>query len=261
MILKLGSTGLNVTRLQEALKIDSDGRFGPNTQNRVREFQRSRGLNPTGEVDSTTWSALFPSTGIQFHRLEGSLPSEVFVQLEDTAGKFNITTPLRLSHFLAQCAHESGGFRAVVENLNYSADRLRQIFPRHFPGNLSASYAGNPERIASRVYASRMGNGPEASGDGWRFRGRGYIQLTGRENYSRFSRFIGEDVVQNPDLVSTKYPLASAAFFFNSNGLWTICDRGDTSAIVEALTRRVNGGTHGLDDRIQRFGRFWNLLR
>jgi len=105
-----------------------------------------------------------------------------------------------------------------------------------------------------------MGNGDEASGEGYKFRGRGYIQLTGKDNYKQFSEFIGEDVVANPDLVATKYPLTSAAFFFNKNGLWTICDKGDTTDVVTLVTKRVNGGTHGLDDRINKFNTFNTLL-
>ena len=185
--------------------------------------------------------------------LKGIVPDAVLAQIPDTAAKFNITTNLRLAHFLAQCAHESGGFKAVTENLNYSADGLLKIFPKYFTNKLNESYARNPEKIASRVYASRMGNGDELSKDGFKFRGRGYIQLTGKDNYTKFTQFIGEDCVANPDLVATKYPLASAAFFFNSNGLWALCDKGADIAAVTAVTKRVNGGTHGLDDRLAKF--------
>lgn len=185
--------------------------------------------------------------------LKGIVPDAVLAQIPDTAAKFNITTNLRLAHFLAQCAHESGGFKAVTENLNYSADGLLKIFPKYFTNKLNESYARNPEKIASRVYASRMGNGDELSKDGFKFRGRGYIQLTGKDNYTKFTQFIGEDCVANPDLVATKYPLASAAFFFNSNGLWALCDKGADTAAVTAVTKRVNGGTHGLDDRLAKF--------
>jgi putative chitinase len=144
----------------------------------------------------------------------------------------------------------------VTENLNYSADGLLKIFPKYFANKLNESYARNPEKIASRVYASRMGNGDELSKDGFKFRGRGYIQLTGKDNYTKFTQFIGEDCVANPDLVATKYPLASAAFFFNSNGLWALCDKGADTAAVTAVTKRVNGGTHGLDDRLAKFNAY-----
>lgn len=198
---------------------------------------------------------------LKLDALKGVIPDSVIAQIPDTAAKFNITTNLRLAHFLSQCAHESGGFKAVTENLNYSADGLGKIFPKYFPGNLNESYARNPEKIASRVYASRMGNGDEASKDGYKFRGRGYIQLTGKDNYTKFTQFIGEDCVASPDLVATKYPLASAAFFFNANGLWAICDKGADTAAVTAVTKRVNGGTHGLEDRLAKFNKYYALIK
>lgn len=197
---------------------------------------------------------------LNLEKLKGHVPDSVIAQIPDTAAKFNITTPLRLAHFLAQCAHESGNFKAISENLNYSADGLKKIFPKYFPGTLSESYARNPEKIASRVYGGRMGNGDETTKEGFKFRGRGFIQLTGKQNYTNFTKFIGEDCVANPDLVSSKYPLASAAFFFNSNKLWEICDKGADDATVTAVTKRVNGGTIGLPDRIKHFKEFYSLL-
>ena len=193
--------------------------------------------------------------------LKGHIPDSVVSQIPDTAAKFNITNTLRLAHFLAQCGHESGGFKAVSENLNYSADGLKKIFGKYFPGNLNESYARQPEKIANRVYSSRMGNGDESSGEGFKFRGRGYIQLTGKSNYSSFDKMVDEDIIANPDLVATKYPLMSAAFFFNNNGLWSICDKGADDATVTAVTKRVNGGTIGLADRIKHFKEYYNLLK
>lgn len=200
-------------------------------------------------------------TEINLDKLKGHIPSAVIAQIPEAASKFNITNVLRLSHFLAQCGHESLGFKAVSENLNYSADGLKKIFPKYFPGTLNESYARQPKKIAARVYASRMGNGDEASAEGFKFRGRGYIQLTGKSNYTAFAKFIGEDTVTNPDLVSTKYALASAAFFFNSNKIWSICDKGADDATVTAVTKRVNGGTIGLADRIKHFKEYFNLLK
>ena len=201
------------------------------------------------------------SSEFKLQNLKGHVPDAVIAQIPDTAKKFNITNPLRLAHFLAQCGHESGGFKAVSENLNYSADGLKKIFGKYFPGNLNESYAKQPEKIASRVYGGRMGNGDESTGEGFKFRGRGYIQLTGKQNYTNFAKFIGEDTVSNPDLVATKYPLASAAFFFDSNKLWSICDKGSDVATVTAVTKRVNGGTIGLPDRIKHFNEYYNLLK
>lgn len=198
---------------------------------------------------------------MNFDKLKGHVPDPVLAQIPTVASKFSINTELRLAHFLAQCGHESGNFKFINENLNYSADGLKKIFPKYFPGALNESYARQPEKIASRVYASRMGNGDEASKDGYKFRGRGYIQLTGKSNYVKFSTFIGEDCVANPDLVATKYPLASAAFFFQSNGIWAVCDKGSTREIVTAVTKKVNGGTIGLEDRLKHFSQYYSLLK
>jgi putative chitinase len=194
-------------------------------------------------------------------KLKGKIADSVLDQIPAAAEKFDITTNLRLAHFLAQCSHESGNFNLVNENLNYSAKGLKSIFGKYFPGNLSELYARQKEKIGSRVYASRMGNGDEASKEGYKFRGRGFIQLTGKTNYEKFSVFIGEDCVANPDLVASKYPLASAAFFFESNNLWAVCDKGATALNVKAVTKRVNGGTIGLADRQNHFTEYWNLLK
>jgi len=159
-------------------------------------------------------------------------------------------TPIRAAHFFAQTSHETGGFKAFSENLNYSAQGLQGIFGKYFPGTLEESYARQPEKIANRVYASRMGNGDEASGDGWKFRGRGALQLTGKSNYEAFAKYLGNnEVLENPDLVATKYSFESAMFFFERNKLWAICDKGINDAAILELTKRINGGTHGLEDR------------
>jgi putative chitinase len=278
MVLKRGSSGDDVKKLQEKLGVETTGTFGPKTEAAVKAWQKTNGLKDDGIVGNATWSKLFgeakpkaevikedvviaPVGSLNIDKLKGHIPDTVLAQIPETAKKFNITSNLRLAHFLAQCGHESGNFKAVSENLNYSADGLKKIFGKYFPGNLNESYARKPEKIAARVYASRMGNGDEASGDGFKFRGRGFIQLTGKNNYTNFSKFIGEDCVANPDLVATKYPLASAGFFFDSNKLWAICDRGADDATVTAVTRRVNGGTIGLADRIKHFKEYHNLLK
>ena len=278
MILKNGSKGDDVKKLQEKLGVEAIGTFGPKTEAAVKAWQKANGLKDDGIVGDATWAKLFgkstptatvvkedvviPSGGpLNIEKLKGHIPDAVLVQIPDTAAKFNITNNLRLAHFLSQCGHESGGFKAVSENLNYSADGLKKIFGKYFPGNLNESYAKQPEKIASRVYGNRMGNGDEASKEGYKFRGRGYIQLTGKANYTKFTQFIGEDCVSNPDLVATKYPLASAAFFFDSNKLWAICDRGADDATVTSVTKRVNGGTLGLSDRIKHFKEYYNLLK
>jgi len=193
-------------------------------------------------------------------KLSGVIPSEVISQIPLVMEKFKINTPLRLSHFLAQCLHESGGFKLVNENLNYSAEGLATTFPKYFTKELATIYARNPEKIGSHVYANRMGNGAESTKEGFKFKGRGYIQLTGKENYKIFSTEIGEDCVSNPDLVATKYPLASAAWFFSRNGLNQISDLGSTADVVTKVTRRVNGGIKGLSERLSYFNKVYPLL-
>jgi putative chitinase len=194
-------------------------------------------------------------------KLSTKLTTAVMVELPITMEKFGITNPLRLAHFLAQCSHESGEFKLFRENLNYSADGLKKVFPKYFPTDaLANAYARQPDKIANRVYGNRMGNGDELSGEGFKFRGRGYIQLTGKDNYKALGTFLQEDLLHDPDLVATKYPLTSAGFFFQKNGLWAICDKGDGDDIVTSVTKRVNGGTHGLADRLSKFKLFKSLL-
>jgi putative chitinase len=171
-------------------------------------------------------------------------------------------TPVRAAHFFAQTSHETGGFKAFSENLNYSASGLQGIFGKYFPGTLEESYARQPEKIANRVYASRMGNGDETSGDGWKYRGRGALQLTGKANYEAFAKYLGtNEVITNPDLVATKYAFESAMFFFERNKLWEICDKGINDAAILALTKRINGGTHGLDDRMAKTKKYWEYVK
>lgn len=197
---------------------------------------------------------------MNINNLKGHIPDSVIAMLSDTMAKFELNTPLRLAHFLAQAGHESGGFKAVNENLNYGAKGLLSIFPKYFNAETAALYERKPEKIANIVYASRMGNGDKATGDGWKFRGRGYIQLTGRDNYTAFSKAINEDLTMNPDLVATKYPLLSAAWFFHKNGLHKLADNGADDSVVTQITKRVNGGTIGLPDRIKHFKEYYSLL-
>lgn len=194
-------------------------------------------------------------------KLKGHIPDGVLTQLESVMNKFEINTPLRLAHFLSQAAHESGGFKFITENLNYSAAGLKTTFPKYFPGNLNEIYARKPEMIASKVYASRMGNGDEKSRDGWTFRGRGYIQLTGKSNYQEFDNFVDENIIVSPDLVANKYPLLSAGWYFYKNNLNKISDKGDSKAVITELTKRINGGIIGLDDRIEKFNKIYSLLK
>ncbi|MCF8340214.1 MAG: hypothetical protein K9I82_04490 [Chitinophagaceae bacterium] len=199
-------------------------------------------------------------------KLIGIIPESIINQIDLIYDNYNINTQLRLAHFLAQCAHESGNFTAVQENLNYSAKRLQEVFGKYFTTKEKALlYERKPSKIASLVYANRMGNGDEESVEGFKFRGRGYIQLTGKNNYLLFNNSLNEagidvDVIGNPDLVATTYPLASAGWFFDKNKLNEIADLGGSREISIRITKRVNGGTHGLDSRISYFNKFYKKL-
>lgn len=271
MLLKKGSTGEDVKKLQAKLGLTADGIFGAGTETAVKKFQTENGLTADGIVGDGTWGKMFgtasPSpvaaqptntAGIDLSNLRGHIPDNVIAQIPEVMTKFKIDTAVKLAHFLAQCGHESGGFKLTQENLNYSADGLRKIFPRYFPGNLAESYARQPEKIASRVYGARMGNGDEGTKEGYKFRGRGYIQLTGKDNYTQFDKFVDDDILNNPDLVATKYPLLSAAWFFHKNCLNKCTDASDVA--VTNVTRCVNGGTIGLPDRLKHFKEYYNLL-
>lgn len=171
-------------------------------------------------------------------------------------------TPERAAHFFAQTAHESGNFKAFSENLNYSADGLVKIFGKYFTAATAPNYARNPEKIANKVYSSRMGNGDEASGDGWKFRGRGALQLTGKSNYQAFADYLGnQEIMTNPDLVAGPLSFESAKFFFDKNKLWDICDKGVTKETILALTKRINGGTHGITDREEKTFKYYTYVK
>lgn len=198
---------------------------------------------------------------LNIEKLRGKVPDVVFAQLKAVVDVYEINGPLRMSHFLGQCAHESGYFKSTEENLNYSAKGLLATFGKYFTKEEALEYERKPEKIASRVYANRMGNGDEESKEGWKYRGRGYIQLTGKSNYGSFSKsFKQEDFVDRPDLVASRYPLISAAWFWKSNGLNEVADRGEDIAVITKITKRINGGTLGLDERIEYFEKFHNLL-
>jgi len=276
MLLKKGDNNENVRLMQEKLGISpAVTNFGPKTEAAVKEFQAKHGLTADGVVGPKTWEMIMgqsapvpapvvsiaPVGGLKLDKLKGHIPDAVIQMIPDTAAKFQINTPLRLAHFLAQCGHESGGFRVTQENLNYSAKGLVGIFKKYFPTEaIAKQYERQPQKIANKVYANRMSNGDEASGDGFRFRGRGYIQLTGRANYTAFGKSIGEDVVSNPDIVSGKHALLSAAWFWSNNGLNKLADGGATDAVVTSITKRVNGGVIGLADRIKHFKEYYHLL-
>jgi putative chitinase len=202
-------------------------------------------------------------TGLQ------SLQKKIGVEADDSFGPQTLKaaanyfklSPERIAHFFGQTAHETGSFQIYTENLNYSASGLRAIFGKYFPSTTAESYARQPIKIASRVYANRMGNGNEASQDGWKYRGRGVIQLTGKENYQAFANSIkNQEIMTNPDLVADEFAFESAMFFFNKNKLWTIADRGVNDAAILAITKKINGGTNGLEERSSLTKRYYSWL-
>lgn len=245
MLLKRGSSGEDVKKLQIKLGLTPDAgiaQFGPKTEAAVKAWQKANGLKDDGIVGDATWSKMFgindqitdavtQVAGLDLDKLKDKVPHGVLEELSKIAESFGITNNLRLAHFLAQCAHESGSWKYRVE------------------------------LASGKAYEGRKDLGNTEVGDGVRFKGRGYIQLTGRANYGKFSQFIGEDCVAQPDLVADKYPLASAAYFFNKNKLWAICDLGATDDVVTKVSKRVNGGTNGLADRLAKFKIYHGLLK
>jgi len=193
----------------------------------------------------------------------GVTPDGVFGPntLKKAAAYFNLT-PERAAHFFGQTAHETGNYATFSENLNYSADGLKKIFTKYFPGNLAELYARQPEKIGSRVYGNRMGNGDEASKEGYFFRGRGALQTTGKDNYKQLSEHLNKpEIMTNPDLVATELSFESAMFFFTKNKLWEIADKGVNPDTILTITKKINGGTHGLDDRTAKTNQFYAWLK
>ena len=171
--------------------------------------------------------------------------------LSNVLPEYEIDSPQRVAAFIAQCTHESGGFKRLKENLNYKWESLRKVFPKYFPTDeLAQEYAHKQEQIANRVYGGRMGNGDESSGDGFRYCGRGLIQLTGRNNYTKFAESIGMAVEEVPSLLETfEGAVKSACWFWKTNNLNQYADAGD----ILTMTKRINGGTIGLEDRIKHY--------
>jgi len=180
------------------------------------------------------------------------------VALDETCQEFAIDNPFRIAGFLSQTAHESAGFKFVSENLNYSAASLMRVWSQRFPTlEIAQRYAMQPERIANRAYADRMGNGSESSGDGWKYRGRGLIQLTGKNNYVAYSMACDNEALQKPDIVAEpKYAAESAGWFWSVNRLNQLADKQD----VVGMTKRINGGTNGLDDRQMKYSKIMSYF-
>ncbi len=265
MLLKKGSTGEDVKTLQRKLNLTEDGDFGYSTEAAVKQWQKEHGLIPDGIVGNKTWNSLIDisqsSPALNLIALQGVLAQDIIDQIPLITKRFNLTSNLRLAHFLGQASHESGDFTVKVENLHYSANRLLQIFPTYFKTlEKATAYANQPEKIANLVYSNRMGNGDENSGDGWKYKGKGYLQITGRDNHKALSDDMGIDFIANPDLIATQYPLVSAGWFFSRNNLWTICDMGIDRITIEKLTKRINGGLNGIEDRVIKTNKYSRLL-
>jgi putative chitinase len=204
-------------------------------------------------------SFTFDFTENKFAQLISNNTQEWYQALVNNLPQYDINTPERVAAFIAQCAHESGGFRRLKENLNYKWESLRRVFPKYFPtDDVAQEYAHKPEQIANRIYGSRMGNGDESSGDGFRYCGRGLIQLTGKNNYTKFAESIGMAVEEVPTLLETyDGAVKSACWFWSSNNLNQWADAGD----ILTMTKRINGGTIGLEDRIKHYNHAMEVLQ
>lgn len=254
--------------LNKGYSVDTDGKFGPGTERAVKQFQQDNNLTADGVAGNDTYAALnqfvvstptptLTEGVLTVENLKIIAPHVKVINLNRYTSPLNsitktyeINTALRLAHFIAQVGHESNSFNSDTENLNYGAPGLRNTFSRYFTTDeLAMQYKRKPEMIANRVYANRLGNGDEASGDGWKYRGRGLIQLTGKENYQKFSNTVTEDIVNTPDLLASDSTLAvkAACWFWNSRNLNRYADEDD----VRQITKRINGGYNGLDDRIE----------
>jgi putative chitinase len=178
------------------------------------------------------------------------------------AMEFYKLSAVRAAHFFGQTSHETGEFKTFSENLNYSTAGLKKIFKKYFNDLTALAYARNPEKIANKVYGNRMGNGDEASGDGWKFRGRGALQLTGKSNYEAFAKYLCKpEILIKPEMVADEYAFESAMFFFDKNKLWDICDKGVNEDSMLKLTKRINGGTNGLEHRKALTIKYYNLIK
>lgn len=241
---------------------DFDPSTVPGEVKHIAAIAKQAAAVPTKEIAATTVKSTNPIAALQ--EKVGVTADGVFGPgTMRAAADYYKMSKARAAHFFAQTAHETGNYKAFSENLNYSADGLNKIFPKYFikAGRNAANYARNPEKIANVVYGNRMGNGPEGSGDGWKFRGRGALQLTGKDNYAAFAKFCNRpDVMDNPDLVAGELAFESALFFFERNKLWSVCDLGVNDAVILALTKKINGGTHGLEDRKAKTKKFFSQL-
>jgi len=266
MELKKGNNGADIVRLQKLLGIAPSGYFGGVTQRLVIQWQKENGYKQDGIVSNEQWLKLISEENkvgndkVDLTKLKGVVPDRVLEALPNIF-KDNVMTNIRVSHFLSQCMEETGNFSCCVENLNYSAEGLMKIFPHYFHTlEVANKYAHKPQAIANLVYANKYGNGDVSSGDGYKYRGRGDIQLTFKHWYELLGKKLGVNLVANPDLVATKYPLEAAGFFFDKEDLWKVCDKGSTIAVIKEVTKITNGGENNVDMRIANFNKVYHCL-
>jgi len=276
MLLKKGSTGDDVKKLQTKLGLTADGSFGSGTEAAVIKWQTNNGLTADGIVGDGTWGKMFGSITesvvsngvLDLNKLKGKIPQSIFDILPDAFGKYQINTPLRASHFLGQIAHESGDFTIKTESMNYSTpSRIVEIWPSRFNldgtgGKKNASgFIKNQELLAETVYGGRMGN--NNPGDGFRFRGGGFLQLTGKEAYQGYGKYLGKSVEETADLLRSenKYAMDAACWEYVINKkLNPIADKGMTEEVIVEITKKINGGKIGLDDRRTKVKHYYSIL-
>ncbi len=271
MILKIGSAEAEaIIAVQRKLGLVEDGNFGPKTEAAIKEFQRKNNLTADGIITEAVAILLGIDLKIlintNYQISVGTLKlisgmnnipllTEITKEINLVLIKYEINTPIRVAHFLSQILHESGNFTITKENMNYSSKRLLEVFKKYFPNETIADqYARQPEKIANKVYAGRMGNGSASTNDGYRYLGRGYIQCTGKETYRSLSTDLGVDFLTNPELLETvKYAALSAGWEWNKNRLNLLADKGNTDEHIKLITKKINGGYNGLIDRIEKF--------
>ena len=276
MLLKVGSSGEDVKKLQEKLGVAADGSFGPGTETAVKKWQAANDLDDDGIVGNGTWSKMFdtldkvePTSTLDISKLKGKVPDSLFELLPEAFAKYGINSVLRASHFLGQISHESGEFTIKTESMNYSTPaRIAEIWPSRFniDGSGGKKKAGdfikNQEKLAEAVYGGRMGN--DQAGDGFRFRGGGYLQLTGKEAYKGYAAYLGKSVGDTADLLrsETKYSLDAACWEYCINmKLNGVADRGMSDDVIKVISKKINGGYIGLADRISKVTKFYNILK
>lgn len=249
-------------RKKGLLKTTSSGGGSTNYNQNYGKYYSSNGSDNSEARTTNTHTAESTLTlQDKIDKIRDLLTESVYSEIRAILEEYNLTTDLRISHFVSQLMHESGSFKFNFENLNYNNNSLLKTFPKYFNADTARQYAKKPEQIASRVYGNRMGNNDEQSKEGWEYKGRGYIQLTGKNNYNDFSKYTSFDFLQFPDKITTaKYSLSSAAWFFIRNKIQLLADKGNDLDTIKEVTKRINGGYNGLDDRVSKFNLVYNRI-